>query len=61
MRRGEASEISNLRFEILTTLATLGERVERNRRFLQPGRAGPTPAEGEPPSRKRYRLRPAGG
>jgi pantoate--beta-alanine ligase len=44
-----------------TALSPLGERVDRNRRFLQPGRAGPTPAEGEPASRRQYRLRPAGG
>jgi hypothetical protein len=42
-------------------LSPLGEGVGRRRPFLQPGRAGPSPAEGLWTLRADSPLRPAGG
>jgi hypothetical protein len=48
-------------FVYLTALSLLGERVGRPRRFLQPGRAGPSPAAGSWTLWGHSPLQPAGG
>jgi len=47
--------------EVRETALSLGERVARCRRFHQPERAGPSPAEGLLALRAHSPLRPAGG
>jgi hypothetical protein len=49
------------RYLEFASLAPLGERVDRSRRFHQPGRDGPSPAEGIQENENGLGLRPAGG